>query len=307
MGVNLNGLASIIELVRTNIDNTPSYDRYNEARTREALVAPVLASMGWNVADFSLVDVEYPVNRGEGQHMVDYALWAPSSPRKSREDKPFVLVESKEIDKDLTDQSILKGIRHYAFRAGVPYVILTNGKIWQTHVFPSAVVGEHHQLQEDVDIYDASITAKSAADNLKSMFESVLRAKAYSLSPGWICLKQYLSPKRDSRRHPKAIRFPDGAEKETRYWSLLVSHTAEWLYAEGLFPADDPDSLRNHRGEHLVTADEDDAYPWKMVGDAEENLFVWIGGGKRRAPDNAGILLQACGKDLEDVYLQVPR
>ena len=305
MNVNMEQLTRTIELVRENIKNQPDYDSYNEARTREALVAPVLASLGWNVADFSLVDVEYPVNRGEGQHMVDYALWDPARPRKSQQDRPFVLVESKGIDNDLNDPSTLKGIRHYAFRAGVPYVVLTNGKIWQSHVFPSAVINDDHEkFLDDVDIYDASIPAEDAAENLKVMFEKVLGAPAHHLDGGWICLQQYLNPKWEHRRQPSAIRFPDGDERETKRWSQLVLHTAEWLHASRRRCLASP-ILRHGNASAFLVSSGEDGPNWTDIGD--ESLCVWTGGGQQHTPDNTGVLLAACNMDLEDVYLQVPR
>lgn len=302
MIVKMGELTETIELVRKNINEQPSYDKFNEARTREALIAPVLASLGWNVADFSLVDVEYPVNRGEGQHMVDYALWNPAHPRKFRPDKPFVLVESKAINRDLNEPSIVKDIRHYAFRAGVPYVVLTNGKIWQSHVFPSAVINDPHgKFLEDVDIYDASIAAKDAAENLKAMFEQVLGASPHHLDAGWICLKRYLDTKRKNRRRPSAIRYPDGEVRQARHWSDLVLHTAEWLHARGDRLV--PPIRRDGSTRTVIVSSGEDGPSWKEIGD--ESLCVWTGGGQKYTPNDAGVLLAACSIDLEDVYLQV--
>lgn len=303
MIVDMEQLTETIRLVRKNINEQPNYDKFNEARTREALIAPVLASLGWNVADFSLVDVEYPVNRGEGPHMVDYGLWDPAHPRKSRQDKPFVLVESKGIDHDLNDQSTRKDIRHYAFRAGVPYVVLTNGKIWQSHVFPSAVISDDQgKFLEDVDIYDPTIAAENAAEKLKGMFEKVLSAPAHHLDAGWICLKWYLDPKWEHRRQPSAIRYPDGEVRPARYWSQLVLHTAEWLHARGRLV---PSILRYGSTSQFLVSRGEDGPSWHEIGN--EGLCVWTGGGQQYTPDNAGVLLAACDMGLEDVYLQVPR
>ncbi len=304
MNVDMEKLTKTIELVRKSINEQPSYDKFNEARTREALIAPVLASLGWNVADFSLVDVEYPVNRGEGQHMVDYALWNPAHPRKSIKDKPFVLIESKGIDHDLNEASTLKDIRHYAFRAGVPYVVLTNGKIWQSHVFPSAVINDDHgKFIEDVDIYDDSIAAKDAAENLKAMFEDVLYAPAHHLDAGWICLNRYLDTKRKNRQRPSGIRYPDGAVRQASFWSDLVLHTAEWLHARGDRLV--PPILRDGSTRTVIVSSREDGPSWHEIGD--ESLCVWTGGGQKYTPNDAGVLLAACNIDLEDVYLQVPR
>ena len=57
MNVHMEQLTGTIELVRENIKKQPDYDKFNEARTREAIVAPILGAIGWNVANFSLVDV----------------------------------------------------------------------------------------------------------------------------------------------------------------------------------------------------------------------------------------------------------
>ena len=136
-------LAKIIGEVRENIDKQPDYDKFNEARTREAIVSPILRTIGWDIANFSLVDVEYSVHGGEGGRKVDYALWSKDKPRKRREDRPAVLVEAKGVNPGINGknkESIIVAIRHYAFEAGVPYVVLTNGKLWQVHHFEGPVI-----------------------------------------------------------------------------------------------------------------------------------------------------------------------
>ncbi|MDE2787790.1 MAG: type I restriction enzyme HsdR N-terminal domain-containing protein [Chloroflexota bacterium] len=308
MAVDLTQMTGIIEMVRENISKQPEYDKFNEARTREAIVAPILRSMGWDVADFGLVDVEYSVHGGEGARRVDYALWSESARRTVQGDKPVTLLEAKGVDEDLDAKSVIRKIRHYAFEAGVPYVILTNGKIWQAHAFPSAVLKEHHRLHESVDIHDDSIAPYDCAKTLAEMFDAVLASPKYSLTSGWTPVKNYLNIKKSRRnRHPTAIRFPDGQQFEVRFWSQLMEHAGNWLCVNGHLHAGRLPVLRNSRSAQPQTlvSDEDNTASWKEVGD--EGLFVWTGGGPMYAPDDLGDLLVSCGLDQEDVYLRVPR
>ena len=309
MSVDSTRMTEIIETVRKNINKQPEYDKFNEARTREAIVAPILQSMGWDVANFGLVDVEYSVHGGEGRRKVDYALWSRSAPRTVQQDKPVALLEAKGVDENLDKEDVVRSIRHYAFESGIPYVILTNGKIWQAHVFPSASIADHRQILSPVDIYNSSDAAADCAKRLAEMFETVFSAPQHSITSGWVSLKAYRNIKKSRRTAPPgAIRFPDGKQYETNhFWSQLMEHTGHWLYTSGRLHVGSLPVLRKSRRDEpqLLVNNEGNAPSWKKVG--EEGLFVWTRGGQNYAPDDVGDLLDACGLDQEDVYLRVPR
>lgn len=301
-------LAKIIVEVRENIDKQPDYDKFNEARTREAIVAPILRTMGWDVADFSLVDVEYSVHGGEGSRKVDYALWGKSAPRSTQQDKPATLLEAKGVNETLDEESVVRSIRHYAFEAGVPYVMLTNGKTWQAHVFPSANIADHDQILVQVDIHDSSNEPIDSAKKLVEMFETVFSAPQHSISSGWVSLKSYLNGKKSRRASPpRAIRFPDGEQYEIRFWSHLMEHTGNWLHTNGHLDVVNLPVFRNSRRSKSqpILTNQADAPSWKGIG--KDSLFVWTGGGPRYAPDDVGDLLNTCKFDHEDVYLRGPR
>lgn len=89
----------------------------NETAVRETAVLPVLQAIGWDIFDPDLVAREYPL----GQGRVDYAL-------ATRAGAPSVILEVKRnlAAADQADQQLFR----YAFEAGVPLAVLTDGKEW---------------------------------------------------------------------------------------------------------------------------------------------------------------------------------
>ena len=90
----------------------------NEATTQQYVVLPILRALGWDNANLVSMEVlpEYKVKNGK----VDYALKVGQ--------KPGLFVECKKWNKPLEKHE--SQIANYAFNAGVPIGVLTNGKIW---------------------------------------------------------------------------------------------------------------------------------------------------------------------------------
>ena len=307
MDANLEEMAEIIATVRKSIDSQPPYDKFNEARTREVIVAPVLGTMGWDVANFNLVDVEYSVRGGEGRRRVDYALWSPSKPRQAQHDKPVTLLEAKVVGQELAEESVVRSIRNYAFEAGVPYVILTNGGIWQAHVFPSASISDHRQLLPSVNILDSSAEEPDCAKKLVEMFGNIFQVPDGGLSPGWISLEDYLKPTKKYRGpNPRAIRFSDGEEREEANIRGLVKRTADWLHRRGFLQPDLCPASKSRSQEPLVvSANESPSDPQKWQQVESSNLFVRTGQGQKRNVEDIEFLLTHCSQSPADLYLQV--
>ncbi len=89
----------------------------NETAVREAAVLPILQAIGWEIFDTDLVLREYQLGPGR----VDYALAV-------RAGSPSVIVEVKR-DLNAADQADHQLFR-YAFDAGVPLAVLTDGREW---------------------------------------------------------------------------------------------------------------------------------------------------------------------------------
>lgn len=87
-----------------------------ETAVREAIVLPVLQSLGWDIFDPSAVVREYTL----GSRRVDYAL-AASPPKKD------VFIEVKAVGHSAgADRQLFE----YAYHEGIPFAVLTDGREW---------------------------------------------------------------------------------------------------------------------------------------------------------------------------------
>ena len=116
----LENLVSTIETLKERINTHRSDLAASEARTRAALIDPVLTALGWDTSDPALVMVEQRLRDGKA----DYALLTPDG-------NPISIVEAKALGSQLdrvTDQLI-----RYAFAEGLPYAASTDGDWWQVY------------------------------------------------------------------------------------------------------------------------------------------------------------------------------
>jgi predicted type IV restriction endonuclease len=89
-----------------------------EEATKQGVVLPMLARLGWDIQNTDEVYPEYQVGGGN----VDYCL------RLHDQDKVFV--ECKKPVEDLDDQGHQQQLLRYAFEGGVDLAVLTNGISW---------------------------------------------------------------------------------------------------------------------------------------------------------------------------------
>lgn len=88
----------------------------NEASVSQGVVLRLLNALGWPTYDTDAVWPEYSL----GGRRVDYALCSPPS-------KPIAFIEVKQLGQsDGAERQLFE----YAFRAGVPMAILTDGQEW---------------------------------------------------------------------------------------------------------------------------------------------------------------------------------
>jgi predicted type IV restriction endonuclease len=92
----------------------------NEAAVSRGIVMRLLQALNWPIFDTNIVCPEYRLE----SIIVDYALCHPPS-------KPAVIIEVKNIGKlEGADSKLFE----YAFRAGVPMAILTDGQEWHFYL-----------------------------------------------------------------------------------------------------------------------------------------------------------------------------
>lgn len=95
----------------------------NEQNTRNALIEPVLASLGWPKEDLERVQAEY--RHTARTNPVDYALLVQG--------RPVVLVEAKALDAPVEEPRFVAQVLSYANMAGAEWAIVTNGYRWDLY------------------------------------------------------------------------------------------------------------------------------------------------------------------------------
>jgi predicted transport protein len=122
----------------------------NEANTKQHLVDPVLAALGWNVGDWREVDREFKVFDGT---FLDYALRIGG--------KAKLFVEAKALGKGLSDKGFIAQTVNYANNEGVVWCVLTNGLVYQVYKSNEPVPMDRKLLLE-VDLREAEEAAERA-------------------------------------------------------------------------------------------------------------------------------------------------
>lgn len=93
----------------------------NEQAISQGVVLRVLRELGWNTYDTNVVWPEYQTGDGRA----DFALCYPPS-------KPAIFIEVKHIGR--AEGSAVRQALAYAFHCGVPFVVLTDGRIWSFYL-----------------------------------------------------------------------------------------------------------------------------------------------------------------------------
>ncbi len=111
-------LRVVVRRIRSNLLS-------NEAQVKQAVLLPVLRELGWDDANPAEFVPEYSVDRGR----VDYALCQTSG-------SPLAFIEAKQLGAaDSKGEDQLFG---YASNRGVPFLILTDGNVWDFYLSMAA-------------------------------------------------------------------------------------------------------------------------------------------------------------------------
>ena len=106
----------------------------NEAQIKAVVILPILRALDWDDTDPAEFVHEHPVRRQDGTHgSVDYALFGEEL---GGERSPMVFVEAKRqgnVTEAGEDQ-----VFTYAANRGVPFLILTDGNIWNFYLSMAA-------------------------------------------------------------------------------------------------------------------------------------------------------------------------
>src|SRR3954449_12687246 len=99
--------AVAIEKILSAAAQLKTLGKANEANTRSHLIDPLLAALGWDIFDVTVVDREYVIYDGT---VLDYALMVDGKPR--------LFLEAKALGKALNDPKFVSQTVNYANTEG---------------------------------------------------------------------------------------------------------------------------------------------------------------------------------------------
>ncbi len=319
----LDDLVQTIETLQERIAKHAAELGRNEIRTRTVLIDPLLKALGWDVADPSVVSVEFEAGNGRA----DYGLLRGSNA------PPVVLVEAKKLNEPLS--SHVGQLLTYALERGVPYGCLTDGNKWEVYdVFRMVPMEERIKLSVAISTSETAKAAlailglwrkslkdgsfEEAAEPLLETIETpaplppalpsvvaTLPTEASpppsSLSPGW----KRLTDGSFTHTQPEVIRLPDGSAVDASSWAAAMRVIAEWLRREGkLTPALVATQLN---GKAFISSDgkqlngKSYSEPYKIADGIVLSMQMSADNHAR----NARTLLTACGYDPSSVHVKV--
>ena len=149
------------QVLRNALDNIRSGQLTNEAQVKQAVILPILRALGWDDANPSEFVPEHAVGTESGRGSVDYALC-----RTLPSQLPLIFVETKKLGN--VDVSGEGQLFRYAANQGVPFLVLTDGDVWNFYLAMAA--GEPPERI----VYRAELRREEKLSEYKGFFEKYL-------------------------------------------------------------------------------------------------------------------------------------
>lgn len=225
----LKDLLEAIERVKDRAEKFHGELQKSEALTRYVLIDPILRALGWDTEDPSQVIPEFPTESGSP----DYALlW---------DRKPHIMVEAKALGKNL-DVAKDKGFQ-YCWKNKVSYYAITDGNAWEVNDLREMGGKEVLRLRLD------QVSSGEAARALLALWRPAMPVVEAALPP--VVGERLPEPPKPPRPKdtlslreleeqmksgkiprntpaPQRVLFPDGKERELKYWRDLLVAVVEW-------------------------------------------------------------------------------
>jgi hypothetical protein len=150
-----------IRQIRSGIE---AHQFANEAAVAQGIVLRLLGALSWPCWDTHVVAPQYSL---EGRR-ADFALCHPP-------DRPVVLVEVKQLG--MSSPASERQLFEYAFHAGVPFVVLTDGQQW--HFFLPAEQGDYGERRVyKLDLLEREVSECSARLSRYLKYEAIVSGAA---------------------------------------------------------------------------------------------------------------------------------
>lgn len=132
------------QVLQKAVENIRSGRLSDEAKVKTTVIVPILRALDWDDLNPAELVAEFPVANG----WVDYALC-------QRADKPLVFIEAKRLG--LVDIKGEEQLFNYATNKGVPFLILTDGNVWDFYLSMAVGVAAerkfyHAELEREENI-----------------------------------------------------------------------------------------------------------------------------------------------------------
>ena len=183
----------------SEITNKEELMTYNEDEIKQAVILPILQTLGWNIFKVSEVTPEYSLQ----SKRVDYALCS--------EKKPIVFIEAKRPSTSLDNHQ--EQLLSYSFHAGVRLAVLTNGISWWFYLPLQEGHWEKRKFYS-VNVFDQDLS------NVASRFEEFLNKDNVSSGKAEDSARSILKS-RD--------RIKDVHAALPKAWALLISEPDDFL------------------------------------------------------------------------------
>lgn len=153
-------MTSLRNTIAQVLEHQDYLEQSNEATAQQYVVLPILRDLGWNDSDLSSREVlpEHAV----GSQRVDYALTVGQVPK--------VFIECKKWNAPLEKHE--EQISFYAYSAGVPFAIITNGKVWRFYLSQAQATSLSDRIFCETDIANPESASTLEAYLLKTNVES---------------------------------------------------------------------------------------------------------------------------------------
>ena len=116
---------SLEQILKVAVERIRSESLENEAQVKQAIILPILRALDWDDTNPAEFKPEFTVGKG----WVDYALL-------SKGGGPRVFIEAKKLgNMDIAGE---KQLFQYAMNNGVPFLILTDGNLWDFYLSMAA-------------------------------------------------------------------------------------------------------------------------------------------------------------------------
>ena len=319
----LKSLVETIELLKTRLDEHGADLRASETRTRMALINPMLAALGWNPADPSLVMPEYVLDTTKER--ADYALIRPDG-------KPAAILEAKRLGESLETHRMQ--MLNYANSDGVDYAGITDGNFWQFYsVFERRSIIDRRIINISISndmvheialhmlaLWHPNLESDKAASVSKPILlrsnlipEPISTPKAADdgknftsrVSIDWLPMDQVIPiPKQTP---PEAMKLPNGHEVAIKYWGEILIQTAIWLSNNGhLTRGNVP--IPSSKKRYIVNSQPIHPNGNSFIGEFKvpnASVFVEKNVSASRAIDHAKKLLVHCNQSAKHFLLKI--